>query len=71
MKKLSVKQRKQGNKAVQNFVLFNDFMNRKTSQKYFVKNNENGKVKEFLKLQDAIDFQEKLVFFYGIDAEVL
>lgn len=34
--------------------------------------SENGEFKErsFKKLDDAIAYQEKLVFYYGLDAEV-
>ena len=36
-----------------------------------VKNNENGKIREFKTLKQAIAYQEYLVFSLGIDAEVL
>lgn len=36
-----------------------------------VKNNESGKEKEFKTIQEAIKYQEYLVFVLGIDAEIL
>ena len=40
-------------------------------KKYYVKNNENGKIKEFDTIDKACEYQEYLVFTLGIDAEVL
>lgn len=38
---------------------------------YIVRNNENGTEWEFNKLENALKYQEFLVFKLGIDAEVL
>lgn len=36
-----------------------------------VKNNETGKVVEFALMDEAMAYQEYLVFVLGIDAEIL
>lgn len=36
-----------------------------------VKNNENGKIREFKTIKEAIAFQEYCAFILGIDCEVL
>ena len=36
-----------------------------------VKNNESGKIREFKTMQEAIKYQEYLIFVLGIDSEIL
>lgn len=42
-----------------------------SNKSYKVVNNESGKITWFDNMQEAIEYQEKLVFYCGVDAEVI